>query len=292
MGEKVAYYALKFVEAVVNLLPNKINYYLAQGLGSVLFYLVRDRRELGVKNIQQALGYSQDQAEKLVKEVFQDLLLTAIEVLCVEGWSLADFKQRIEVEGWEHFQQAYQQEQGIIFFTGHLGNWELLGLYFSALGYPMNALAQQRGNDLITEELWRIRESLGGTVFDYRDEVKSAFKALLNNEILMILGDQDARGRGVFVDFFHQPASTPQGPVVLAQKAEAVVLPVYLVREAPQEYRLIIDPPVEVSEDASQEEQTAILQELTASLETKIRDYPEQWLWLHRRWKTEPEADA
>ncbi|GAB6137342.1 lysophospholipid acyltransferase family protein [Halanaerobaculum tunisiense] len=287
MKEQVEYYLLQVFKWLINFLPAKVGDYLAIGLGNLLFYLIKGRRELGIKNIKSALDCTDQEAYQLTKEVFVDIALKLGEVLRLENWTAADFKERIKVEGLEHLQQAYDQEQGIVLFTGHFGNWELLGLYLSWLGYPVNAVAREHGNDYLTKEIWRIRESQGASVFN-RQQVKAAFKKLIQQELLLLLGDQDAHQGGCFVEFFQQLASTPKGPVVLAQKAEGLILPVYLVREELGNYRLFIEEPVEVAPEADETQRKEVLQQLTTSLEEKIRAYPAQWLWLHRRWKTDP----
>ncbi|MCK8816346.1 lysophospholipid acyltransferase family protein [Natroniella sulfidigena] len=290
MGDWIGYLSFKIFKAVVKFLPKRVSCWLAKLLGSLAFYLAKRRRELAVKNIKLAFDCSTEEANELTKGVFQDLTVKFVEILGLEKWSEADFEGKIEVEGMEHLEEAYQQEQGVILFTGHFGNWELLGIYLTALGYPMNAIARMYQNPKINKEILQIREERGANVYDKKGRgVKKAFRSLLKKECLLILGDQDAHSKGEFVDFFGRLASTPKGPVVLAQKTGALILPVYLVREELDQYRLLIEPPLKIAKDATAQEQQNKLQQLTSSLEEKIREYPKQWLWLHRRWKTRPE---
>ncbi|WP_408955146.1 lysophospholipid acyltransferase family protein [Natroniella sp. ANB-PHB2] len=290
MGDWIGYLSFKSFKRVVNLLPNRVSCWLAKLVGSLAFHLAKRRRELAVKNIKLAFDYSTKEAEELTKDVFQDLTVKFVEILGLESWTENDFEQKIEVEGMEYLKEAYQQQQGVILFTGHFGNWELLGIYLTILGYPMNAIARMYQNPKINQEILQIREERGANVYDKKGRgVKKAFRSLLKKECLLILGDQDAHSKGEFVEFFSRLASTPKGPVVLAQKTGALVLPVYLVREGLNQYRLMIEPPLKVAKDATAQEQKAKLQQLTSSLERKVREYPKQWLWLHRRWKTRPE---
>lgn len=288
MGDKLEYCALKVFKFIVNILPEKLNYYLACALGTVLYYLVRSRRKLGIENVKEALGYSEEDAQQLIKEVFQDLVIKIVEVLTVESWNQEDFNDRIKIEGEEYLKKTYEEERGIILFTGHFGNWELLGLYLCVLGYPVNALARERSNELIAKEIWNIRESRGGRVFDYKKEIRNAFKALLKNELLLVLADQEAGSNGQFVQFFHKLAWTPPGPVELAAKTDSVIIPIYLTREDRGKYKLHIEAPLEVPKGASTTAKQKALQKLTFSLERKILEYPKQWLWLHDRWDSDP----
>ncbi|AGB42289.1 Lauroyl/myristoyl acyltransferase [Halobacteroides halobius DSM 5150] len=290
MQKRLKYYIFRFGKWLAKVLPIQVSYYLASGLGNLLFYLVKDRRELGIKNIKLALDYSQEEAYKLTKDVFKELAFKFIEIFRLEKWNKEDFNHRITVEGLDNLEKAYEQGQGIVLFTGHLGNWELLGIYLSWLGYPVNAIAKEQRSDLITEELWQLREIHGAKIFN-RKQVKSSFKALLKKELLVILGDQDAHQAGEFVQFFHRLASTPKGPAVLAQKAQSLILPIYMIREGIDNYSLVVEEPLQLTQDASRDERKKVLQKLTTSLEEKIREYPDQWLWLHRRWKTDPSKE-
>ena len=286
--ERVTYVIFKFFKFIINLLPDKLSYYLAQALGSLLYYIIKDRRELAVQNIKTSLNVSKSKAQQLTKEVFQDLALKFVEILQLEKRSLTELKENVTVEGEEYLKEIYQSDKGAVLFTGHFGNWELLGVYLSAVGYPLTAIARDYKNDYIYQEIMKIRQSKGAEVFN-RSQLKKSIKALMKQKFLLIAGDQDAHQDGEFMKFFDRPASTPLGPVKLAQRSNSYIVPTYLVREGLNNYRLIVKEPLEIDKDASLEEQREVLQHLTTSLENAIRDYPSQWLWVHRRWKTKIE---
>ena len=286
--ERVTYVIFKFFKFIINLLPDKLSYYLAQALGSLLYYIIKDRRELAVQNIKTSLNVSKSKAQQLIKEVFQDLALKFVEILQLEKRSLTELKENVTVEGEEYLKEIYQSDKGAVLFTGHFGNWELLGVYLSAVGYPLTAIARDYKNDYIYQEIMKIRQSKGAEVFN-RSQLKKSIKALMKQKFLLIAGDQDAHQDGEFMKFFDRPASTPLGPVKLAQRSNSYIVPTYLVREGLNNYRLIVKEPLEIDKDASLEEQREVLQHLTTSLENAIRDYPSQWLWVHRRWKTKIE---
>ncbi|WP_408955147.1 lysophospholipid acyltransferase family protein [Natroniella sp. ANB-PHB2] len=284
---KLLYLIFIVIKKIANLLPPKICYDIFKGIGSLANYLVGSKKERAVNNLKRALAISEEKAEGIAKGVFQDAGLKLGEVLCLEAWQEEDFKNRVTVEGFHYFKEAYQQENGVVLFTGHLGNWEILGNYFAALGYPLNALAKNQKNNILNRELLKIRSSRGANVFDIGTKgVARAYKSLLKGELLLILGDQDAREAGLFVDFFGQPASTPKGPVVLAQKAGSPILPIYLVREGLNQYRMVIKEPIYVSQESDEQELKDKLQQLTSSLEGMICEYPKQWGWFYKRWRT------
>ena len=289
--ERLNYIIFKVFKSIINIMPERLSYYFAQGLGNLLYYLIKDRRKLAVKNIKASLDLNESEAQELAQEVFQDLALKFVEILRLEGQSLTDLEENVRVEGAEYLKEIAESDKGAVLFTGHFGNWELLGVYLSAQGYPITAIARDYKNDYIYQEVMNIRQSKGAEVFN-RGEIKKALKSLLAEKFLLILGDQDAHQDGEFVDFFDRPASTPLGPVKLAQRSNSYLVPIYLVREGFKQYRLIIKEPVEIAKDASYEEQYETLQHLTTSLENVIRDYPSQWLWVHRRWKTKLEESS
>ena len=290
MKDRFFYWLFKSFKSMINLIPRKVNHFFAKSFGNLLYYIVKDRRELAVKNIKLSLGYSREEAENLARLVFQDVAIKFVETITFENWTDNDFDNKIEVNGLEYLEKAYEKNKGVIIFTGHIGNWDLLGLYLAWLGYPINGIARMFKNPLINEEILKIRKSRGGKVFDKRGKgVRGAFKSLLKKELLLILGDQDAHSKGTFVKFLNRSASTPTGPVVFAQKTGAIILPAYMVRQG-ESYRLIIEEGIEVAKSASEDELKDKLQELAHSLGNQVRDYPDQWLWLHRRWKTKDEG--
>ena len=286
--ERVTYVIFKVFKFIINLMPDKLNYYLAQGLGSILYYLIKERRELAINNIKKALAVNESKAQELTKAVFQDVAIKFVNTLKLEQKSLTELEEKITVEGKEYLEEIYQSDKGAVLFTGHFGNWELLGVYLSALGYPLTAIARDYKNDYIYQEVMKIRQSKGAEVYN-RSEIKKSLQALLEQKLLLILGDQDAHQEGEFMQFFGRPASTPLGPVKLAQLSNSYLVPIYLVREGIDDYRLLVKEPLAIEKDAEIEKQREVLQYLTTSLENVIRDYPSQWLWLHRRWKTKLE---
>ncbi len=290
MLARITYFLFIIFQKALFIIPRKIRYYLANCLGIILFQIISKRRKIAVANIQAHLGYSKAKAQELTKQVFKDVAFKLTEIITLPAWGEEEFKQRINVEGLEELRRLYNQQEPVILFTGHLGNWELLGVYLSYLGYPMNAIAKEQRNEYIYEQILKIRTSQGGHVYT-KKEVKKIYKSLLNNEFMLILGDQNKR-TGVFIDFLDDAASTAKGPVYFAKKTGAAIVPSFLIKQPDNNYKLIINDPVRVDKDSSEKDQLEILQQLHYQLEDLVKAYPEQWLWLHRRWKTRPDKEA
>jgi KDO2-lipid IV(A) lauroyltransferase len=191
----------------------------------------------------------------------------------------------IRYEGFEHFERALERGRGVLFATAHLGAWELSAFAHALMATPMHVLVRPLDNPLIDRMVERRRALAGNTVIAKRDFARAILHALRRNQAVGVLIDQNASPEnGVFVDFFGVPACAGSGFARLAARSGAAVIPGYaLWEEAERRYVLRFYPPVEMTGDA--EEDT---RRLHARLEAVIRAYPDQWLWIHRRWKTRP----
>jgi KDO2-lipid IV(A) lauroyltransferase len=195
----------------------------------------------------------------------------------------------IRLEGGEHFQKALEAGRGVLFATAHLGNWELSAFAHAMLAMPMSVVVRPLDNPLLDRLVERRRSLSGNRAIGKKDFARSILKALAANQAVGILIDQNALpGDGVFVPFFGVPASASTGFAKLAAHSGATVLPGFALW-CDQERRFVLRfyPPVPMTGDAARD--TATLQ---ARLEEVIRQYPDQWLWLHRRWKTRPEGEG
>jgi KDO2-lipid IV(A) lauroyltransferase len=199
----------------------------------------------------------------------------------LDGW--------IRLEGGEYFQKALEAGRGVLFATAHLGNWELSAFAHAMLAAPMSVVVRPLDNPLLDRLVERRRALSGNRAIGKKDFARSILKALAANRAVGILIDQNALpGDGVFVPFFGMPACASTGFAKLAAHSGATVIPGFaLWCERERRFVLRFYPPVPMSGDAARD--TAALQ---AKLEEVIRQYPDQWLWIHRRWKTRPEGEA
>jgi len=191
----------------------------------------------------------------------------------------------IRYEGFEHFERALNRGRGVLFATAHLGNWELSAFAHALMAAPMNVVVRPLDNPRIDRLVERRRSLSGNREIGKRDFARSILKALEANEAVGILIDQNtAADSGVFVDFFGVPACATTGFAKFAAHSGAAAIPGFaLWSETEGRYVLRFYPPVEMTGDAARDTQA-----LQATLEEAIREYPDQWLWIHRRWKTRP----
>lgn len=194
----------------------------------------------------------------------------------------------IRYEGYEYFEEARQRGKGVLFATAHLGNWELSAFSHSLMARPMHVVVRPLDNPKIDAMVEARRALSGNFVITKRDFVRPMMRALRDNEAVGVLVDQNSSlENGVFVDFFGVPACVATGFAKLASRSGAAVIPGFaLWNERDQRYVLKFYPIVEMTGD--EVEDTRAIQK---SLEAAITAYPDQWLWIHRRWKTRPDGE-
>ena len=207
---------------------------------------------------------------------------------------LESVRELTEVVGKEHFDRAQASGRGVLFFTGHFGSWEVFNLLPPAFGYEMNILVRRIDNPLVENYVDNMRTRFGSVTLDKTKSARTMFRALERGELLGILADLNVQEKeGVFVDFFGIPASTTASIAKLAVKTNSVVLPAFAVwEESKKKYVVYLEPPVEYkADDNSPENIRELTQAITNVVEKYVRLYPEQWLWIHKRWNTRPPGE-
>ncbi|MGA2118680.1 MAG: lysophospholipid acyltransferase family protein [Bryobacteraceae bacterium] len=226
--------------------------------------------------------------EAIVDGVFRSIARLLVSFARFPRIHRGNLHRWIRLEGGVHFETALQAGRGVLFATAHLGNWELSAFAHALLASPMSVVVRPIDNPLADRLVERRRSLTGNRAIGKKDFARSILKALAANQAVGILIDQNALpGEGVFVPFFGVPACASTGLAKLAAHSGATVLPGFALW-SDQERRFVLRfyPPLPMTGDPARD--TAALQ---AKLEEVIRQYPDQWLWLHRRWKTRPEGE-
>lgn len=228
--------------------------------------------------------------QRLAERSYDNLGRTSIEAAILPGTSREDLLARVErVSGWEHVEAALAKGQGIICVTGHLGNWELGGAFVAARGVPIDAVARGMANPIFEAYVTRTRHDIGMQVIHDKDAVRRTPRALRDNHLVAFLSDHDALGlASTFVPFFGRPAKTPRGPAVFALRFDTPVLFMVFVRLPNGRYAFECEPVVVERTGDREHDIEAIVQRYTAMLEAKVREYPDQYFWQHRRWRRQP----
>ncbi len=266
----------------------------AEGFGRALgrLYLRLDvkRRALARANLARAFPELPAAGiEALAVRVFEHFGGVAAELLHSSGHGPEDALARIETQGAEYAREAFASGRGVFLLTAHLGNWEWAALGTGALGIPVRVIARPLDNPLLDARLTRLRTSNGNSVIGKRDAAREMLRSLRAGAAIGILNDQHARPPdAVTAPFFGQPAATSSALAKLVDRTEALVVPTAAIRIAPARWRLTYEPALDVrtlpESERGVEKLTA---RLNGILEQMIRRNPEQWLWLHNRWRVD-----
>lgn len=251
--------------------------------------LVPRLRQAGMANLQLALPeLSPEQRARIIDGVFVSIGRTLVAFAKFPGIHRANVGQWIRYEGREHLERAHARGKGVLFATAHLGNWELSAFAHALLSRPMHVLVRPLDNPLLEAFVERRRALSGNTILAKKDFLRPVLKALARNEAVGILVDHNALASdGLFVDFFGIPACTSPAFARLAAHSGAAVVPGFAVWSAEEkQYVLRFHPQLALTGDV--ERDTATIQH---AVEDAVRAHPDQWLWIHRRWKTRPATE-
>lgn len=263
-------------------LPFRAAFALARAYFGVLRRVVGRLDRVGRENLI-AAGYPA--TEEILDGMWRSIARMMVVVAKLPQRHRSTVGEWIEYEGLHHYEELKRQGRGILFATGHLGNWELSAVAHAWLTEPMHVVVRPLDNGLLDDWVMR-RRSLGGNrIYPKGDATRSIVKALKRNEPVGILVDQNYAGSdAVRVDFFGRPASAQPAFARLAAHTGAGVIPGFAVwDESRKKYVLHFQAPVALTGDVAQD-----TQRVQAAIEQAIRLHPDQWLWIHRRWKTVP----
>ena len=262
---------------------------LARGYARLLDLALPRLRHVALANLAMALPeVDPRERDRIAGGVFRSIARLLVTLARFPRMNHANIGQWIRYEGFEHFEEARRRGKGVLFATAHLGNWELSAFAHALLTAPMNVVVRPLDNPRIDQLIERRRTLSGNRLIEKKDFARGILKALAANEAVGILIDQNASlDSGVFVDFFGIPACAGTGFVKLAAHTGAAVIPGFaLWSEAERKYILRFYPPIPMAGDLH-----ADTARLHSVLESVIRQYPGQWLWIHRRWKTRPPGE-
>lgn len=303
MGKKKKGAWLQYIEYLIVLslvrLIALLPYRWASDIGGLIgragYFIDGRHRRIAIRNLR--LAFPEEGTEKIrmtAKRSFENLGRSAAEMIQVSGRSPLHLRkilhERVTIEGRDHLDQAVKRGKGVLLITAHFGNWELLGVALAAYGVPLNVVARPLDNLRIDKLLNSLRSVTGTNVIPKKGALREILKRLKQGEGVGILIDQNvSRNEGVFVDFFGYPAATNKSPALVAMRSGAALIPLFIIREGRYRHNILCgeEIPLHRSGDVERDilENTG---RFTAVVESGIRKYPEQWFWMHQRWKTRP----
>lgn len=289
-AEKALTRATSAVFAVlVRLLPLSALRRLADGAAWLIRVLAPSRQRIAVDNMRQVFGdrYSEKEYRQLAAQVTRGVARTMVELLKFPYLTQEQIQALVTVEGIEHLRAALAQGRGAIMVTAHYGNWELLGPVITGADLPCTAVARDSEETFTANLINRARQSHGVEVLA-RENLRGMLRTLRENRILSILPDQHAWGGSIIVDFLGRPAATAVGPATLALRTGCAVVPGFCRRLPEGGFAVEFRPALQMrwtgDREADVRSNTILVNQV---LEQEILAHPEQWLWLHRRWKVQ-----
>lgn len=243
-------------------------------------------------NLNRAFGKekSKEEIKRIAFQSYRNWIRNGCEA-CKYKISPKKLREMFTIEGKENLDKALEKGKGVIALIGHFGNFALMGVRLSQEGTPfafvMYGTSLKKGAKLL-KNMANYADLNIIPSLPRRASAQKCLAWLKENKILSLHGDRDFP-RGIFVDFFGHPAATAPGPIILAKRTGATILPMIAIRERNNRHRIIIDPPMELESTGDGEKDIlANVKKYTKILENYVRKYPEQWLWAYRRWKTKP----
>lgn len=283
----MAYWAFAAVIASLRRTPLPLAHVLARFYVRAFDLSMPRLRKIASRNLSIALP--QADSTLMTDGVFRSVARMLVAFSRFPDLQPINIGQWIRYEGLEYFTEAKRRGRGVLFATAHLGAWELSAFAHALMSEPMNVVVRPLDNPLIDAAVAKYRAASGNTLISKKDAARAILRALQRNEAVGVLIDQNVLPEeGTFVDFFGVKACAGTAFVRIAQKTGAAVIPGYaLWSDTEGRYILKFYPLVEFSGDVHADTQL-----LNTHLEHVVREYPDQWLWIHRRWKTRPPGEA
>lgn len=281
-------FAARLVLAILANVPKPAAFAVARGLTRLLDLALPRLRRTALRNLELA-GYPSEQRRAIADGVFRSLARLILVFARFPRLNAQTLSRWIRYEGLEHFHAAKARGKGVLFATAHFGNWELSAFAHGLLTEPMNVVVRPLDHPAIDAIVERYRTMGGNRILEKKQAARGILRALAANEAVGILVDQNTTPQeGVFIDFFGVKACAGTAFVKLAHHSGAAVIPGFAYwSEGENRYVLRFYPALELEGDVTRDTQA-----LHSKIEEIVREFPDQWLWIHRRWKTRPPGEA
>ncbi len=289
------YAVVRMAAALAQLLPTSAIGLAGRIIGTLL-YFVHPRRRVAAEQIAAAEGLPKDPAEirAIVRAMYRHIGTMLVENLLMTRLIRSGHMKRVTtIEGLENVDRALERGRGIVLTIPHLGNWEWAALAFTLTGRPLSAVMRPIENPWLNRWIVGFRTQVGTRSVSKYDSIQDIGGELKVNRVLVLLADQDAKSGGTFVPFFGRPASTVRGPAILAMRLGSPVMVAATWRNPDGSHHVVFREPIDPSAyPPGKEGARRLTADFTAQIEAIIRRHPEQWMWLHRRWKSRPAEET
>ena len=295
MKTKLVHFFFYLFHVLLRILPVGAQNRLAEMVGKFIYRRSPKHQLLMRENLRRAFGDERPDREldDIALRSAQNLVKSTFEFIRFPLYTEKDLLRMVEVEGAENLTAARAEGKGVVVTSAHFGNWELLAWRIMSLGHPLTAVGRNQEDSLINDAIIGLRTSKGTKHIPRGVPMYEHITGLLaDNEVVGLVSDQNAGTRGLFVDFFGTKVSAFKGPGLFAVRTGCKVVPLFIVREGYQKHRAFLLPAVEIRKSGDiGKDVLAYCQGYTVALEEFVRKYPDQWFWIHKRWKTRPPGE-
>lgn len=296
----MARFSFHFFTTLFRALPYSVVSFISNGLLTVAYWILKRMRKHAMETLTIALGKqkSQKELEEICRQCFYNLGKGFIELsYFVFHPKMITQKMTFRGDSQKNLDAVLKDGKGAIAVTAHFGNFSLMFAFLAQMGYPTNAIMRPSRDPKLEKPLLDLRNSIKlKTIYSMPKLtcVSQTIKALRANEIVLIPMDQNHGSKaGVFVEFFGLPSGTASGPAIFAMRTGSPILPIFTVRTGKDTHEVIIEPHFYLEQKATDEETIQFnIQKITSIIERYIRQYPEEWGWMHRRWKSQPKSGS
>lgn len=290
-----SWFGLTGTSLVIKFIPASFLYGFANMVSFLAYRFAAKQKRVALESLNTAFGKdkTKEQLDAIARDCFTFMAKSAVELMFLMDKPLI-LKKRVSLEGRENLEAALAKGRGAVLVSAHFGNFPLLLGRLALDGYKAGGIMKPMHDALVEKIFLEKRNKFGvKTIYSQpRDAcVNNTIQALRNNELVFIPIDQNFGSGGVFVNFFGKKAATAAGPVILAQRTGAAILPCFIIRQPDDTHKIVFEPALNLEKGKDPEDTIFInIQKLTAIIEAYIRKYPAEWGWIHRRWKRQPEA--
>ncbi len=287
----IAYAGVLILLAFFRAIPRRAGIALGRALALGFYAVARYHRENTIRHLTMAFGDEKSPAEirRIARHVFLHFATAAVDAIRIPIHIKNGIDRYITTKNLHHLEQAHNDKKGFLLLTGHFGNWELMGTWVAQKGFQPHVVGAALSNPRLNKLMVDTRNAAGYINIERGNATRGIIKAVKDGFPVALLIDQDTRAKGVFVDFFGIKAHTPIGAAVLAGKLDVPLIPMAMHLKKDLTYEMeSFEPICYIDTGDKQKDIIAFTQKCSDVCEQMIRRHPEQWVWMHRRWKKQP----
>jgi len=288
---KLEYLLTRTIGFLAKLIPLKLAYFIGDRFGDLFYYVIRTRKNVAYRNLSAYFQNEKSDREikKIIHQNYRHFGRVLMEFARLPLLKRATILDQIPIYNIQLVTEAISRGKGLIILSGHFGNWEYMAAALANVGTELYCVFKEQKNLAVDNIIKQVRMNVGLRPFKVKGgAAKGILKALKEKNAVLIVGDQDAGKKGEMIEFLGRPASTARGPALIAIKHRIPVIMAFGIREQDGRIRIHLEKFAGVDKfpDSDKGVKQFLIQ-YNKILEKYIRKYPEQWFWLHRRWKTQ-----